>query len=475
MKGLTWTSLGSWTAQLVTWGSTLVVVHLLSPDDYGLVALATVYLGLVTMLSEFGIGTTVVTLRELSPRHVAELNTVAMLFALSAVAASLLLAHPISVFFVSPRLTQVIWIMSSALILGALHTVPTALLQQGLEFRYLATVQMIQSICAGVVTLAIALLGGGYWALAFGPLAGQAVTTVLVLLRRRPGYAWPEWVVLAPVLRFSRHVITERASWYGYTSADKLVIGRWLSESAVGLYSIASTFGLVAVEKVTVLMLRVAPAVFSMVQHDAAALRRYLLSMTEGLSIITFPICIGMALTAGDFVALVLGDQWMGAVAALQVLSVYGAFQSVSPLPHRVLVAIGETRFNMRLSIATLVVLPLVFIAGSRWGLVGVAAGWMVVPLVHSPMYFRLHRRIGLTASGYLGVALACRQLRPCHDRGSPPPGGRARAERAASRGGLPAQGPGRCLPLFRCSPGAAWPAGAAVPSAPQRAAASPG
>lgn len=402
VHGVAWTGAATWIAQGLTWLSTLVVVRLLTPDDYGLVALAGVYLGLITLLSEFGIGTAVVTLRNLTPRQVAELNTVAMGFALAAMLCSVLVAGTVADFFESPRLAGVIWVMSSMLILGAFGSISNALLQKDLQFRFLAQAQIVQSLTAAVTTLILALTGSGYWSLALGPAAGQLVLTIMLAVRLPIGYAWPTRSSLGPVLRFSRQVITERIAWYGYTSSDKLVIGRWIGEASTGLYAVASTFGMLAVEKVTVLMLRVAPAVFSAVQHDPAALRRYLLSMTEAVAIVTFPVSIGLALTAEDLVLLLLGEQWAGAVVPLQLLAVYGAFQSVAPLLNRVLAVIGETRFNMYIAMLTLVLLPVAFMLATRWGLPGVAAAWLVVPIIQSPVYLRLRRRIGLSPLEYL-------------------------------------------------------------------------
>ena len=402
MKGVAWTGAATWIAQAFTWISTLIVVRLLTPDDYGLVALAAVYLGLVTLLSEFGIGTAVITLRDLTRRQAAELNTVAMAFAVSAVLFSTAAGPWVAAFFQSPRLSDVIGVMSLILIVGACGSISNAVLQKELQFRYLAWVQIIQSLMAATATLVLAVMGAGYWALALGPVAGQVVATILFVIRRPTGYALPTWESLGPTLHFSRQVITERIAWYGYTSSDKLVIGRWIGEVSTGFYSVASTFGMIAVEKVTQLMLRVAPAIFSAVQHDAGALRRYLLSMTEAVAIVTFPVSIGVSLIAEDLVHLMLGDQWAGAVVPLQLLAIFGAFQSVSPLLNRVLAAIGETRFNMNIALVTLVLLPLAFVFATRWGLAGVAGAWLLVPIIQLPIFARLHRRIGLSPLDYL-------------------------------------------------------------------------
>jgi teichuronic acid exporter len=161
------------------------------------------------------------------------------------------------------------------------------------------------------------------------------------------------------------------------------------------------------VEKITEVVHRVTPAVFSSVQREPAKLRRYLLHLTAGIALITFPATIGLGLVARDFVLIVLGQHWTGMIAPLQVLAFYAAFRSLTPLLPQVLIVIGETRFAMRAGMAAAVVLPFAFYVGSAWGTTGIAAAWALVhPAVVLPLFVRTFRRIHLNAIDYLRAIL---------------------------------------------------------------------
>lgn len=403
VRGMAWTGAASWVAQMLSWLATLLVVRLLNPDDYGIVALAGLYLGLATMLSEFGIGTAVITLRDLPTRLVAQLNSVALLIAMAALLIAWVLAIPLANLMESPRLVTLVRVMSIGLVVAAISSVPTALLQKAFRFRFLAATQVAQSIVGSISTLLLALFGAGYWALALGPLLGQLTTSVAVVVGAPSGYQWPDWRALSPALRFSRTVILERLCWLLYSGSDRFLIGKWIGEAGVGLYSVASSIGMMAVEKVATQVVRVAPAAFAEVQKDTALLRRYLLSMTEGLSIVGFPISIGIALVAGDLVRVLFGEQWTGAITPLRILALFAAYQSVTMPISRVFAAIGDIRFLMHVGMLTLAVLPLSFMVGARWGLAGVAAVWVLVyPITQLPLFIRLFRRIHLTWGEYL-------------------------------------------------------------------------
>ena len=144
------------------------------------------------------------------------------------------------------------------------------------------------------------------------------------------------------------------------------------------------------------------PAFFATVQHDIAELRRYLLLLTEALALLTFPVCVGIALIAGDIVRLALGERWTVAIVPLQLLAIMATFRSIEPLIPQVLAAIGETRLNVRNALLTVVVLPAGFLFATRWGIVGVASAWLVLgPLMFSPLLAVALRRIELPARDY--------------------------------------------------------------------------
>lgn len=211
------------------------------------------------------------------------------------------------------------------------------------------------------------------------------------------------WSDLARALTFSWQVLVGRLGWYVYSHADFAVAGRVLGAVPLGFYSLGWTLAGLPVDKITALITGVVPAYFAAVQSDSAALRRYLLRLTEGLSLVTFPMTIGLALVADVAVPLLLGEKWSGAVAPLQILAGYASFRSISPLVSQVLVATRQTRFGMWNSVAAAVLLPLGFYVASRWGVVGLAWSWVLLhPIVTLTVYWRVFTRIGLSVSSYV-------------------------------------------------------------------------
>jgi teichuronic acid exporter len=401
-SGIAWTSVVTWISQIVSWGSTLVVVHYLAPADYGLVGMALLYLGIVQMASELGLGAAVVRYRDLTSDQIGQFNALSVLAGAGGVLLSMIVAIPMGHFFREPRLPLVVVVMSLAFFMSGFRIVPQALMQKRLQFRKLALIEGTQSLLGAVCTLTMAVAGFGYWTLALGMVITSTAYAALVVANNPTGFRRPKFAAIRQPFKFSSHMLIARFAWYGYDNADFAVIGRVLGANALGAYTIGWTLSGMAIEKITVLIGRVTPAFFSAVQTDFAELRRYLLVLTEGLALLTFPTSIGLALTADEIVRVALGEKWAVAIVPLQLLAILATIKSVSPLIPQVLAAIGEARTNMRISLMTLAVLPAAFLVATRWGIVGVATAWLVLgPVMLSPLMVRAFRLIELPPGSY--------------------------------------------------------------------------
>lgn len=403
IHGIAWTGAIKWITQILTWVSTIVVARVLSPADYGLVAIASTFIGFITMINEFGLGTAVITKRDLNEGQVAQLNSLAVLLGVAGFVVSCAMAGPMSRFFEVPDLTWVLVAMGTSFLIGAFRTVPSALLEKDFQFKSLALIEGGQAIIASVVVILLALLGFGYWSLVVGIVAGTGVWTLLTLWHRSHSFQWPVLRYLSETITLSWHLIVMRVTWYTASNADRFIVGKLLGQAALGSYNFASTFANVPLEKVGGLVSRVTPAFFSSMQTDHASLRRYILNLTEGLALVTFPATIGLALVADDFVGLLLGVQWKEVVIPLQILAGYAAFRSIMAILSPVLLVTGLSRLGMVNSIWSIVLLIPAFYFGSRWGIVGVAVAWLAVyPFLTIPIYALVFKHIGLSLKQYL-------------------------------------------------------------------------
>ena len=403
LTGVAWAGAAKYSTQIIAWVSTIFVARILMPSDYGLMVMASVFLGIVMTLSEFGVGSAVVAMRELAPEKLQQLNSLSLLLGLLGTFITAIMAYPLGLFFRAPALPPVVLAVGCTFLIYSLEIVPAALLRRELRFRTLAMIDIARGLIVPAVTLGGALLGLRYWALVLGSLVAAGITTACTLYCRRVPFARPRLDGLKEVVNFSRDVIISRLAYVVYQDGDFAVAARRLGQAAVGHYSLAWTLATSPIEKVTMLLSDVTPSLFSAVQNDRPALRRYFLNLSEILCLATFPASVGIALVGHDLVAVVLGSKWLDAATPLALLALYAGARSVTSLYGHLYIAARETQFMMWTSIAGAVLLLTGFIVGSNWGTGGIAAAWLVIhPSLSAYSFTRVRRILDLTAAEYL-------------------------------------------------------------------------
>lgn len=401
--GIAWTATARWSSQILSWASLLIVARLLSPADFGLVGMASVFLGFVNIFSEFGLGSALITIRDMSADDVARINTFSMLSGFVGCLGACAFAVPLGWFFRSDKLPSVVIAMSIAFAFAGFRTVPYSLLQKQFRFKLLSIIDTVAAISQSLCVLLVAWFTHSYWSLVAGNVCATVVSTGLTLAFGGQRFGSPRPQSISHALRFSWRVLVGRLAWTFYSDADFLVAGRMLGAGALGVYTFAWNLATLPVEKVTALVGQVTPAFFSANQSNQAALRRHLRILTEAISLITFPVSVALGIVAPAAVPMFLGKSWAGVVGPLTLLALYASVRSVAALLGPLLTSVHEARFVMWNNLAAVLVMTTAFYVGSHWGATGIAWGWILgYPFIALPLYWRTFYRIGMSLREYL-------------------------------------------------------------------------
>ncbi len=404
-RSIAWTGLAKAIAQGFSWVATLLVARFLSPRDYGLYGMASLFFWAIQALGEFGIGAAIIGRRALTAEKTSHLNGLSVLFGLACAAVVMASAGPLSVFFSAPDLFEVILVTALVFPITSLRTVPAALLQRDLRFRVLGAVDVWQAAVSAGALLGFALLGWGYWSLVLANVVGAAFgTTALLAIRNHP-MRFPRSHVIGDLTTFGREVVASRFGWYAMFNADFLVAGRALGAVPLGNYSLAWSLASLPVEKISLVVTRVALPYLATAASRVGGLRDHMIGMTRGLALLTFPAAVGIGLVADLLIRVVLGSKWEAAVLPLRILALAVPIRSIATLFPQLTTALGRTRFGMYHAALSAVVMLAGFVIGSRYGPVGIAAAWATVyPLVLLPLVVVNLRAIDCSAAQYFGA-----------------------------------------------------------------------
>ncbi len=403
LTSIGWTAAGKWGAQLFSWACSLLIARLLAPDDFGLLTMTVVFLGLVSLLAEAGIGSAVLNLPQLNSSQIRQLNTISIGFSASGALTVLATSRAVAAFFGRPELVQLLSAMSIPLLLSGMRAVPNAVMQKALRFKLLSGLDALQALVQALVTVALAYCGFGYWSLALGSISGAVVSTAITVWLSGPGLERPRKGQLSHLASFSSAVLVSNLSWFAYANADFIIAGKMLGAAALGHYSLAWNLAVAPSDKIGVVITKVTPGFLARHSASHEGIRRDVCRLTKGTSMLVSPLAIGLALVADTFVATVLGDKWLPAIAPLRYLCVYLLFAALFTVLPQAAVSAGKPSLSMFASLLKLVVLPVAFYIGSHWGAKGIAVAWLGAGLPATlPLYILLFRLIHLPVWEYL-------------------------------------------------------------------------
>jgi PST family polysaccharide transporter len=405
--GLAWTAGAKWATQVLTWASLLAVTRLLSPSDYGVAEMAGIFALVTNVMGEFGIGTAVLHMPELSRKTLAQLHSFSCLLCAGIFALATLATPLVASFFHTEHL--LIFIANNTLLLlTGFQAVPMGLLSRDMDYRRLSLLEATGVTVQSIVTVIAAFLGWGYWALFAGNLAGRLVGTILVCSWKHAGFAWPRWRDIHAPAQLGWQTAIGRTAWALYSLADGIVVGRMLGVAVLGNYRIAMNVASAPAEKVSTLLMRTATPLFANVKDDHGLVRRFYLIMVEILSLIVTPAMVGLAVVAPLAIPVVFGARWNAASAPVRWLALFMIVRTMGILTEQVLISQKMTRFTMRMSIVNLAMMPVAFVVGALWqGMTGVAAAWLYLsPLTIVPLLLVLFHTIHLPYRSYLAALI---------------------------------------------------------------------
>jgi teichuronic acid exporter len=391
MHGFGWTAGAKFLSQLITWVITIVVIRLLTPTDYGLMAVAGVFVSFLAMLNELGFGAAIIQREDLDE------NTLRSLFGwvvIASVGFCILLAACaplIACFYNEPRLVPLIRILALQFLLMGFTVLPQSLLLRNMEFRNIAIVNFISAIAGSLAMLVFALGGYGVWALVWGGLVIRAVSMIGVNVAK-PFLLVPRFTIkgMGKIFSFGGYVTMSRILWYLYSRSDKLIIGKALGKDLLGFYAVGMQIASLPMEKISGIVNQVSFPAFSSVQSEPNLLRRHFLKAVRVMSVFAFPVCWGISGIGSEIVTIFLGAKWSAAALPLQIIALIIPVRMISNIMAPVVLGTGRADVLFKNTLVGLIFMPAALFVGSFWGLFGVSLAWVIVfPLV---FYINLSR-----------------------------------------------------------------------------------
>jgi len=360
--------------------SLMVLARLLSPKDFGLVAMVTAFTGVLVLFRDFGLSVAAVQRSNVTEEQISTLFWINVGVGASLAVLTAAIAPFIAAFYHEPRLVGVASALALSFLLNALGIQHGALLQRQMRFTALAIISIISLIVSTAVGVGGALAGYGYWALVAMTLAQPLLITIGVWwasgwLPGRPHRR----VGIRSMMHFGGVVTLNGLVVYVATNFEKILLGRFWGADALGLYGRAYQLSNIPTSNLNSAVGEVAFSALSRLQHDPARLKSYFLKGYSLVLAMTMPLTVACTLFADDMILVFLGPQWASAGVIFRLLApTILVFAIANPLSWLV-TSLGLVRRSLAMGLVIAPVMIASYVIGLPYGPKGVAFAYSAV------------------------------------------------------------------------------------------------
>lgn len=405
-EGLFWTLFFHGIQFFLRIGSSIILARILFPEDFGLMALASIAIQFARRMANFGFSMVLVQLKEIKQEH---LDTVFILntILIGIVSSGLFFASPwLGEFFDNEQLPLILKFLSVDFFFRSFASVPGSVMRRGMRFKEINMIDTAARTCTIAGTVILAIMGYGVWSLVYGTMIGTLIRCVstFIVAGWLPTFRFRQWA-LKDCFAFGMWVYITAFINYGINKVDYFIIGRFLGATQLGYYERAFDLMSLPRKRLVQKVNNVVFATYSRIQDDDKRLVKGLLKVTRYLGVVAFPVMGWLFLAAPSFIPVIYGEKWIPTILPLQIMCLSGLFDSFTLLFTPMLQARGWVGNQARRKGLYLAILAGAVYAGIEWGIIGVAIGVAVASVVHLALMMSITvSRLPMTVWQFFGA-----------------------------------------------------------------------
>ena len=408
-----WTSLAMFGNTVLQIAQLMILARLLSPDDFGLMAIVYAIIAFVHVFSDLGVSNAIIHHDDVSREQLSTLYWLNVMVGFALMVMLMLLSQPLADYvFNLAMLQSVLLFISLSVFVTALGQQYRVVAEKQLRFRVVAKIEMIAGVLSFAMAVGWALVSPDVYALVIAHVVNELAKTVLLWLNA-PGDAHPQWCFrpkeIKSFMKFGGYVMATNFVNSVNLQADVLIAGRLFPASALGLYSLPRTLSLRIARVINPIVTRVGLPVMAKFQKDTEKLSRIYLKTTRMTASVNMPIYLGLAFFSVETVDVAFGERWSDAAPLLALLSLWAMIRSSGNPVGSLLLAVGRADLSFKWNLGVMLLVPPVLWVSSRWGIQGMAIAQVLLMtiLVIPSWYFLIRPACGAPLSEYFQSLLA--------------------------------------------------------------------
>jgi PST family polysaccharide transporter len=348
----------------------------LSPSDFGIVALGMVVWSLASLFADLGVSASLIQAKE---NIEAQANASFWLNLFIGAGLSLLtmvMAPLVGKFYDNALVVPILRVQGLSFFLNGFATVQSVLLTKRMAFKELAHVEIVTGFTERILALILAFTGFAAWSLVVPSIFIIPIRTFMLwrLSSFRPQlhFGREQW---SRIFHFGKHVFATTLLRYININGDYFVIGKVMGSTPLGIYTFAYNLANWPIENIVWVINKISFPAFAKLQEAPDELRRIYRQIIQSVSMLAFPIMMGMFAVADQLVVQIYGSKWQEGILPLKIIIGFMLVRTIASPGGGVLMALGKPKIEFHFNLVQLPLLLTAIIIGARYGIVGVAWG----------------------------------------------------------------------------------------------------
>ena len=373
-----WRSGSQIVAQLITWAATFLVIRLLDPHDYGLFAMTQVVLVFLNLMNGYGFASALIQSESIDRERVRQVFGLLLLLNGGLALAQLMMAPLAAAYFRQPIVADLLRVQALLYASTPFAALAHALLGRSIDFKKQAHAHLISAVLGAVTALGLAYAGFGVWTLVAAPIVIFWTRAIAVTVAAR-SLVWPSFRFkgAGELVRFGGAMVLVQFFWFIQSQFDVFIAGRLMGPHDLGIYTTALFLTQILAAKFVPPLNEVAFAAYSRLQPHRGALPSAFLKAVRLIMLVALPFYFGLAVTAGPLVLTVLGAKWAETIPIVPVLALAMPLLTLQILFAPATNSTGRPGIALRASVAGALIMPVAFLAGVQFGIIGLAWAWL--------------------------------------------------------------------------------------------------
>lgn len=371
---MVWSAVDIFTQQGLKFVISIILARLLSPSEYGTIALLYIFLELAAVFNDNGFSSALVQRRDVTHRDESSVFWFQLMCSLLLATLLCGIAPWIAEFYDKPVLQPLMWVMALSFFITSLGSIQHVLLTKSLDFKRPMKVSVVSGIISGGVAVVLAMQGYGVWALAGQNLVMAIVYSCLLwgVGRWRPAWAF-SFASLRKLFAYGGYLMLSNILMVSYNRIYTLYVGKVYSVHDLGIYSRADNTKQMPLTILSKIYERVAFPVFSKASDDKEKLLRGVRLALKGMMLITAPVMAGLMVSADEVVLILFGEAWLESAPILQILCLAGLFWPLQIVNTNLQKALGHSRVVFNSEILKKIIGIGFIVMAFPYGIVGIA------------------------------------------------------------------------------------------------------